>query len=290
MRRLILSILASTLWACASAPHKAPSSVVDLGPARTAVDDARKSGAEQEPSFNRAASNLKTAESLVSQGDAASMDRAACLSDLIREQTRCAVDSMGRPRGAATGGETSSPETESLKARLQKATDEQRRLEERVGVLQRDLDVTETEIIRTKARLKGTETEAEVSSAIAEARILISRAGGDKARSAAVARCKESLAKAEQQFEQRNLGAALFFAMEAQENAVRLEGPESPSARKSFVVKAGLANLRKGPSTNDPITAQVPGGTPLEAKQVQGDWVEVEYKGVVGWILRSLLE
>ena len=92
------------------------------------------------------------------------------------------------------------------------------RQEERITLLLRDLELTETEIIRTKARLKGLETKAEASSAIAEARILVGRLDR-RTRTATLASAQQAIAKAEQLLQQENYGAALFFATKAQQIA-----------------------------------------------------------------------
>lgn len=108
-------------------------------------------------------------------------------------------------------------ETEKLRARLRRAGEEQKRLEERLAVLHRDLEATETEVIRTKAKLKGIETKAEASSAIAEARILLLRRKDEKKKSADIARAEEKLERAERQLRDGNFGASVFFALQAQE-------------------------------------------------------------------------
>jgi len=108
-----------------------------------------------------------------------------------------------------------------LAARLRKAEEDQRRLEDRIELLQRDLEVTETELIRSKARLKGNETKAEASAAVAEAQILAGRLAQDKTRASTLARTRESLAKAEEQLGLGNYGAAIFFALKAQDTATR---------------------------------------------------------------------
>jgi len=112
---------------------------------------------------------------------------------------------------------------------VRKLEEDNKRLEERIALLLHDLDVTETEIIRTKARLKGIETKAEASSAIAEARILMGRLDA-KANAATLSMCEDSLAKAEKQLQQENYGAALFFAMKAQDAATKAQ--ESPDSRR----------------------------------------------------------
>ncbi len=210
-------------FACASAGRPAPSRNVDLGAARAAVDDARKAGApENAPdAFKRAQDELRGAEALVAQKTQAAEARrhadlataegrsAAAISRLVAEMKRSSVTA------AAAAAD------KSLAARLRKAEEDQRRLEDRIELLQRDLDVTETELIRSKARLKGNETKAEASAAVAEAQILAGRLAQDKSRASTLARCRESLAKAEEQLGAGNYGAAIFFALKAQDTATR---------------------------------------------------------------------
>jgi predicted nucleic acid-binding Zn-ribbon protein len=128
-------------------------------------------------------------------------------------------------RTARTG-----PEVERANTRSRKLEDDVKRLEERIALLLHDLEVTETEVIRTKARLKGIETKAEASSAIAEARILMGRLDA-KSSAATLSLCEDSLAKAERQLQQENYGAALFFAMKAQDAATKAQ--ESPDSRRA---------------------------------------------------------
>jgi hypothetical protein len=83
------------------------------------------------------------------------------------------------------------------------------------------------EVIRTKARLQGIETKAEASSAIAEARILMTRL--DARDRATLSRCQELLDKAEQQINENNFGAAVFFARKAQDIATKAREPVGSS-------------------------------------------------------------
>ena len=213
--------LAATSLACASAGGPAQIRV-DLAPARAAVEEARKAGApEHAPdAFKRAQDELRQAEGLVaSKGSGAEVKRHA---DLATSEGRSAA-SIARltaemKRAGVTPG---APADRGLAARLRKAEEDQRRLEDRIELLQRDLDVTETELIRSKARLKGNETKAEASAAVAEAQILAGRLAQDKSRASTLARCRESLAKAEEQMGLGNYGAAIFFALKAQDTATR---------------------------------------------------------------------
>jgi hypothetical protein len=212
--------LAFVSLACASAGRSKPAARVDLAPARAAVEEARKAGApEHAPdTFKRAQDDLRQAETLVIQKSA----EARRFADLATTEGRSAaaiarlVAEMKR-QGVTPG----TPPDKSLAARLRKAEEDQRRLEDRIELLQRDLDVTETELIRSKARLKGNETKAEASAAVAEAQILAGRLAQDKTRASTLARTRESLAKAEEQLGLGNYGAAIFFALKAQDTATR---------------------------------------------------------------------
>lgn len=137
-------------------------------------------------------------------------------------EARCAtlLDAVARTAPAPESARAlpvADSETEKLRARLRRAGEEQKKLEEKLAVLHRDLEATETEVIRTKAKLKGIETKAEASSAIAEARILLLRRNDEKKRTADIARAEEKLERAERQLRDGNFGAAVFFALQAQE-------------------------------------------------------------------------
>jgi hypothetical protein len=222
VRAALAAGLAFSAIACASARPKTPILTVNLAPARAAIDEARKAGApENAPeTFKRAEYSLSQAESFAPQrGRAADARRFA---DLALAEGRAAT-AIARlvvemKRGGLTPG---APPDRSLAARLRKAEEDQRRLEDRIELLQRDLVVTERELIRSKARLKGNETKAVASAAGAEAQILASRLAEDKTRVSTLARTRESLAKAEEQLGLGNYGAAIFFALKAQDTATR---------------------------------------------------------------------
>ena len=78
-------------------------------------------------------------------------------------------------------------------------------------------------MIRTKARLQGIETKAEASSAIAEARILMGRLDANDR--ATQSRCQELLSQAEQQINENNFGAAVFFARKVQDIVTKSPAP-----------------------------------------------------------------
>jgi len=167
---------------------------------------------------------LESARAAVREAEAARAEEQA------PEAYRAALEYLRQAEGGSGAGAREAAVRAEVSARLataqagmKQAHDENRRLEERLALTQQALEQTETELIRSKARLKGTETKAEASSAIAEARILLRRL---RARSAAATLCQESLVKAEQHLARDNYGAAVFFALKAQDIANRaLAGP-----------------------------------------------------------------
>lgn len=296
------AVLGTGLAACATA--RTPPPRVDLDPARKAVEAARSAGAAEKaaPVFTRAVGHLTEAESLSTSStgkDAPERSRQAeGLARLALAEAQCA-ESMSRVDGRDRPEPSGIPsgDAEKLRGQLRQAQEEQHRLEDRITLLQHDLDVTETEVIRTKARLKGIETKAEASSAIAEARILMRRVSEEKKRSPNLARSQELLDRAEEQLKEENFGAASFFASKAQEllDATRRGGfashePDRPAPKSRYVVKPGGANLRQGPSTDEALIGKIPGGTTVEGLAVRGDWLRVKHGDQVGWAFRPLLE
>ena len=230
---ILLVLLALGVGACASAKVK-PGSRVDLSAAQQAVEAARKAGAPAKAPdmFKQAERHLREAESVAGAKDLTPEKsvRAQGLGELATAEAHCAVTLARLPTpGAERTARTPPAEVERANSRVRKLEEDNKRLEERIALLLHDLDVTETEIIRTKARLKGIETKAEASSAIAEARILMGRLDA-KANAATLSLCEDSLAKAEKQLQQENYGAALFFAMKAQDAATKAQ--ESPDSRR----------------------------------------------------------
>src|SRR4029453_7619356 len=122
-----------------------------------------------------------------------------------------------------------------------------------------------------------------------------------KARAATLSLCNENIAKAEQQLDQVNYGAAVFFATKAQDIAKKAQeasdparhtasDDERPAPHATYRVKARGANIRKGPEATEDVLAEAPEGSVLEASAVKGDWVRVTYNGTTGWVSRSVLQ
>ena len=226
-------VVSLAVGACATAKTK-PGARVDLSAPQQAVEAARKAGAPARAPemFKQAERHLREAQSAAAAKDLSPEQsaRAQGLGELAATEAHCAI-TLTRLAAPAPDRTARTPpvEVERANTRVKKLEDDNRRLEERIALLLHDLEVTETEIIRTKARLKGIETKAEASSAIAEARILMGRLDS-KANSATLSMCEDSLAKAEKQLQQENYGAALFFAMKAQDAATKAQ--ESPDSRR----------------------------------------------------------
>lgn len=302
MLRLIAALtLIAAAAACATRQAPPPAPPVDLGPARDALDDARAARAEERApeSFSRAQGHLNEAEALAA--DASSPDKrrqSEWLGRLATVEAQCAAQIARQQEAQTDERSLITQEAEKRNERIRRHEDEQRRLEEQVALLKRELDVTETEMIRTKARLKGIETKAEASSAIAEGRILLGRMADERGpRALGVQRAQEALERAETLLREENFGAAIFFAQKAQDAALKAREPraaqtgqERPAPNASYTVKAASANLRKGPGTNEPIVARLVKGERLKASVTRGDWIRVEYAGGAAWIHRSLVE
>jgi hypothetical protein len=294
--------MALVLTSCATAQKRPP---LDLAPARAALQAAREAGAPEKAAdhFTRAKGQLEEAERLLATSPPEAREaaiRAEWMAQVALVQAKCAqVAQQATETQAAQAAR--SEEFDRMATRLRKSEEEQRRLEERIALQQRELEVTETELIRTKARLKGIETRAEASSAIAEARILLRRLD-PKTRAPILSRCEDSLNKAEQQLQQENYGAAIFFAQKAQDLAVKAQDDpprrpasagndtERPADKPQYKVKVKRANIRKGPGTTDAVVGQATEGTVLEATVIRGEWVRVRHAAVTGWVYLKLLE
>jgi len=299
VRHSILAAGAFAVVACASTPK---AKTVDLEPARAAVQKAREAGAAEKAGLDlaRAEDHLKAAEAAAAQSGQA--DRAACLTELAAYEADCALRLASVQPEAVRPAEAPKEAIESaeLKARLKKAEEDQRHLEERVAVLLRDLDLTETEVIRTKAKLQGLETKADATSVIAETRVLYRRALEQRGRTPGLLRCEELLNRAESMVEANNHGAAVFMALKAQEllKDVRraafvsptTDRGDRPAPKKAYSVVAETANLRREPSRSAPVIQQLKKGAQLEAMLQRVDWLQVRAGEATGWIARELVE
>lgn len=217
VRWLLAASLALLGLACASS-GSGRGKPVDLTPARQAVEKARQAGAAEKAPDNlrQAEAHLRKAEKQPTAAEA--HDDALKAEWLARIATLEAQYAGGAAAGAPAAQREARASASEIAERLRKSDEQRVRQEKRIAVLLRDLEVAETEIIRTKARLKGIETKAEASSAIAEARILLGRLE-PKTRADTRANAQQAIDRAEQLLQEENYGAALFFAAKAQQIA-----------------------------------------------------------------------
>ncbi len=295
MNRLVLLpvlFAALPLLACASAPTRG---ALDLQPARAAVAAARAAGAAEwvPDCMKRAEDYLGEAEAAAGKGD-----DARWLSRLAIAEAQCAarLSASAEAVQRLPEVEKATSAADKLQARLKKADGEQRRLEDEIALLNRDLELTESEIIRLKAKLRGLDSKAEASSAVAEARILMKRYQEQRGRTASLARSQGLVERAEQQIVEENYGAASFFAQKAQEllqdrrRAAPIESAGREAPKKSYTVLATSLNIRSDPSPNARVVGKARKGDSFEALAILGDWLRVKIEGGAGWVYRPLLE
>jgi hypothetical protein len=302
-RGLIALAAACGFSACATAkqppPTSEPGAPIDLGPAREAVESAREAGAvERAPAaFARAQGHLNEAEALAADPlEPEKREQSAWLGRLAIVEAECAAQIARQAAQQTEQRAQTDQEVERRTTQLRLHEEGQRRLEEQLASLKRELDFAETEVIRTKARLTGIDTKAEASSAIAEGRILLARLDDASKRSSLGQRAQDALGRAEGLLRAENYGAAMFFAQKAQDSALKAQeqrgapSPDRPAAQSVYTVKAARANLRKGPDVSQGIVARLPRGTTLKASVARGEWIRVEHAGTIGWVHGSLVE
>jgi hypothetical protein len=299
----VLPALGGLLLLSGCASSGSPPPRVDLAPAREAIAAARQAGADKkapEP-LGRAEAHLKEAEGLTSAStptDRVAAHEAQALARLAATEAEWATSmaTEAAPPPPARRVEELPSVRSDFEARARRAEEEQRHLEERVGLLLKELELTETEIVRTKAKVKG-QSRAEASSAIAEARILLRRMTDEKVRTPNLVRCQEELDRAEQLLTDGDFASAAFFAMKTQEmveQARRLANDpaalDTPAPKRTYIIASDSANLRKAPGTTEAVVGQAPRGARVEASVVRGEWVRITYGEMDGWVYRPLLQ
>lgn len=197
-------LLATLLLAVACGGNPPPR--VDLGPARAALASARAAGAQgrAEAELKSAEASLAEAEALLERGDGTRVSRAEMLAATAAVQARLA-EALSKATQSATAARAAGSARDSAALR---------RLEEQIALLTQELQMADSEIMRSRG--KGIDTKAEASSAIAEARVLMGRGGEGRARATVLARCRQLLADAETRLLQESFGAARWQALKCQ--------------------------------------------------------------------------
>lgn len=166
-------------------------------------------------------------------------------------------------------------------------------LEGEVARLREDLHQAEESLVAIESGLRGVHTRADAVSLLAETRIEVDRASRNVVwRPERLHEAHAKLEEAEYQLQAGHVGSAVFFASRAQRIAQTLNDEASKLARDDSVrlVSAPRANLRAGPSTEQPVVDTLESATPVFTERRRGDWLLVRtVSGPAGWIHSSLL-
>ena len=168
-----------------------------------------------------------------------------------------------------------------------------RYLEREVQRLRADLQQAEGAMVAIESGLRGVHSRADAVSSLAEARISVERAVRDVPwREAQIEEARGKLIEAERQFQAGHSGSAIFFASRARRIADTLneEAEQVAGTPGTLFVRRDRVNLRSGPSTQDPVLAELAKSTPVFPERTEGEWTLVRTpSGPVGWVYRSLL-
>ncbi|MDJ0852662.1 MAG: SH3 domain-containing protein [Myxococcota bacterium] len=167
------------------------------------------------------------------------------------------------------------------------------RLERQVAQLRADLQQAEASMVAIESGLRGVHNRADAVSAVAEARIAVDRAArAHRWRPDQVQEARDKLAEAEIQLESGHTGSTVFFATRAHRIAEGLNDEAEQVARTASTrfVKTRRANLRAGPSMDEPVVETLSADSPVFPERESGDWVLVRtLAGPAGWVHASLL-
>lgn len=166
-------------------------------------------------------------------------------------------------------------------------------LERELARLQADLRQAEGAMVAIESGLRGVHTRADAVSSIASARVSVQRAAQRAPwRSSELQEARAKIDEAERQLQADRAGSAVFFAARASRIAETLleEADQVEASPGVRFVTVPSANLRVGPSTEDPVIDVLERETPVFPEREDGSWVLVRtVAGPVGWIHASLL-
>lgn len=204
-------------------------------------------------------------------------------------------DYVPRERLETVQTELEAAQREIARLRLQLAQEQQRneRSLRNTERLRADIRDAEEALVTLESGLKGLHTRADAVSALADARIVVTRAARQAPwRKSSIELAREKLAEAERHIEEEYFGSAVFFTVRGRriaEEALELarELRKDPSAR---FVRVNRANVRAGSSTDTPVVTVLEQGTPVHARGEDRDWIQIvtpDDQG--GWIHGNLL-
>jgi outer membrane murein-binding lipoprotein Lpp len=156
------------------------------------------------------------------------------------------------------------------------------------------------EVVRAQAKLRGSVSQADAASNIAEAEIALDAMAAIDGTE--TQRATELLQQAEQEFDAENYGGALYLSSQTkrlvsnirsqQENRGHLEpvAGEVTYASPLPLLVSQNSNVRSGPGLSHPIVRTIKSGTAVDGYSYNGTWVRVRMEdGADGWVYRSLL-
>lgn len=204
-------------------------------------------------------------------------------------------DHVPRERLEAARAELEAAQGEIAELRLQLAQAHQRneRVLRNMERLRADIEDAEEALVTLESGLKGLHTRADAVSALADARIVVTRAARQAPwRQASIGQAREKLAEAERHIEAEYFGSAVFFTVRGRRIAEEVlelarDLREDPT---THFVRVDRANVREGSSTDTPIVTVLEQGTPVHARDEDEDWIQIvtpDNKG--GWIHGNLL-
>jgi len=160
--------------------------------------------------------------------------------------------------------------------------------------LRHDLVEAEEALVSAESGLSQNVTRADAVSILAEARILVKRAGAAAPwREPTVAEARTKLEEADRQIKDENFGAAVFFCGRAERLAKGLveEGLATETAENVSWILAERVNMRAGPSTGFPVVAVLSSATPVFRQRSSKEWTLVRTpRGELGWVFEAFLE
>lgn len=197
---------------------------------------------------------------------------------------------LARVQEAAASSELRRIDAETRLARLQKRFEE----------LERAHDDAVSEVVRAQAKLRGSVSQADAASDLAEAEIAVNNAD---TQSGEIAQARSVLEQAAAEFDAGNYGGALYLSTQVKRLVADARSQTSPSADFEPVAdetpfESPLAlmlndnsNLREGPGLSNGVITTLPKGTPVDGYSYSGSWVRVLLTdGTSGWIYQTLVQ
>lgn len=189
--------------------------------------------------------------------------------------------------------ETLRRENEELRLELAQTRQQNERIARDTERLRADIEDAEEALVALESGLKGLHTRADAVSALADARIVVTRAAHQAPwRRASIERAREKLAEAERHIEEEYFGSAVFFTVRGRRIAEEILSSarslrDDPDTR---YVSVDRANVRAHASMNADIVTVLEQGTPVQIRGKNENWVQiVTLDNEGGWIHRSLL-